>query len=196
MQVPQPVSIENDYVRLNPLSSEAASEYLEIGREPEIWTYLAGQPFSSQDDAERWIASMLKRNATSGDVTFSVYDKVSDKLAGSSSYLDVRVGHGGLEIGYTWYAKAFQRTHVNTATKLALFEHAFDALGVNRVQLQTDARNQASRKAIARIGAVEEGILRKHKIYPNGYVRDSAIFSVTVEEWPRVRERLVGMLRR
>jgi RimJ/RimL family protein N-acetyltransferase len=190
MDTPRAVVISNDYVTLKPLSREEAASYLEIGKDAEIWDYLAPAPFETLADAQRWIASMLHRAADAGDVTFSVYDNASGGLAGSSSYLDVRVGHGGLEIGFTWYAKAFQRTHVNTATKLALFEHAFEKLGANRVQLQTDARNLASQKAIERIGAVKEGTLRKHKIYPDGYVRDSVMYSVTLDEWPRIKDQL------
>ncbi len=194
MDTPRAVTISNEYVTLKPLCREEAAPYLEIGRDAEIWDYLAPTPFHTTADAERWIGSMLHRSAEAGDVTFSVYDNASGKLAGSSSYLDVRVGHRGLEIGFTWYAKAFQRTYVNTATKLALFEHAFESLGANRVQLQTDARNQASQRAIERIGAVKEGILRKHKIYPDGYVRDSVMYSVTLDEWPHVKALLHRLL--
>ena len=179
---------------LKPLSASEAEQYLEIGRDSDIWRYLAPSPFAAEPDARRWIEGMLDRGSRSGDLTFSVYDNQSGKLAGTSSYLDVRVDHGGLEIGFTWYGKSFQRTHVNTAAKLALFEHAFEVLEANRVQLQTDARNQASRKAIARLGATEEGILRQHKIYPDGFVRDSAMFSVTTSEWPDVKDRLGAFL--
>ncbi len=137
---------------------------------------------------------MLERQRSASEVTFSVYDKGGDELAGSSSYIDIRAGHGGLEIGFTWYGVKFQRSHVNTATKLALLGHAFDELGANRVQLQTDARNTKSQTAIARLGAVREGLLRKHKVYPNGYVRDSVLFSITAQEWPKVRARLLAFL--
>ncbi len=196
MDTPRTVTLSNEYVTLKPLSHEEAASYLEIGRDPEIWDYLAPAPFEATVDAERWIASMLHRGTEAGDVTFSIYDNATGMLAGSSSYLDVRVGHRGLEIGFTWYAKAFQRTHVNTATKLALFQHAFEELGANRVQLQTDLRNQASQKAIERIGAIKEGVLRKHKIYPDGYARDSVMYSVIVEEWLRIKDRLHRLLAR
>ena len=137
---------------------------------------------------------MLARQQQTGTVTFSVYDNVSGKLAGGSSYLDIRLNHAALEIGYTWYGKGFRRTHVNTATKLLLLEHAFEALGANRVQLQTDARNESSQVAMARIGAVREGTLRRHKVYPDGYVRDSVVFSVIKDEWAVIKSRLNGML--
>lgn len=194
MHAPVPVTLENEFVRLQPLSLDHAAQYLQIGQDDAIWTYLAPAPFKRVADAQAWIAGMLQRSAQNGDVSFSVFDRASGKLAGSSSYLDVRVAHGGLEIGFTWYGTTFQRTHVNTATKLSLFEHAFETLGANRVQLQTDARNENSQRAIARIGATREGVLRKHKVYPDGYVRDSVMFSVTADEWPQVKNRLQAML--
>ena len=194
MNTPQPVSLRGWNITLEPLSLSQARAYFRIGQDGGIWQFLACDPFRTQADAERWIKSMLARQENSGAVTFSVYDSISGKLAGSSSFLDVRVEHGGLEIGYTWYGVEFQRTHVNTATKLALLDHAFATLDAVRVQLQTDARNKRSQAAIARIGAVREGVLRKHKIYPDGYVRDSVIFSITRDEWPGIQAKLEAML--
>ncbi|MFK7912495.1 MAG: GNAT family N-acetyltransferase [Pseudomonadales bacterium] len=194
MQQPVPVTLTNDYVTLRPLTTEHAQAFLAIGGDASIWSYLTPQPFQTVADAQRWIDAMLHRAQVSGDVPFSVFDNLSGQLAGSSSYLDVRGEHHGLEIGFTWYGKAFQRTHVNTATKLALFQHAFEVLGANRVQLQTDARNQASQRAIARLGAQREGVLRQHKVYPDGYVRDSVMFSVTVSDWSQVQQRLLALL--
>ncbi len=137
---------------------------------------------------------MLTRAKTAGDVPFSIYDNASGRLAGSSSYLEIRSEHGGLEIGFTWYGTAFQRTYVNTAAKLALFEQAFERLQANRVQLQTDERNEASQRAIERLGATREGVLRQHKRYPDGYVRNSVMYSVIADEWPALKQRLVGFL--
>ena len=190
MKAPQPIELSNSHVVLEPLALSHAAEFLEIGQDARIWRYLAPDPFRQLQDAHRWIAGMLQRASATGEVSFSVFDLASGRLAGSSSFLDVRTEHGGLEIGFTWYGTAFQRTHVNTATKLALFTHAFEDLSANRVQLQTDLRNTASQNAIERLGAVKEGVLRKHKIYPDGYVRDSVMYSVTVDEWPDVRARL------
>ena len=194
MKVPRPVTIGNDYVTLKPLSPTEAEAYFEIGRDAGIWQYLAPEPFRSVEDAARWIDTMGRRSEQAGDLTFSVYDAISGDLAGSSSYLEVRTNHSALEVGFTWYGKAFQRTHVNTATKLALFDHAFESLSANRVQLQTDARNLASQRAIERVGATREGVLRNHKVYPDGYVRDSVIYSVVVDEWPKVKRLLEGLL--
>ena len=155
MKTPRPTTLRGQKVTLVPLSQDQASEYFAIGQDADVWQFLAPDPFKISTDAEHWIESMLCRQQDSGSVTFSVYDNGSGKLAGSSSFLDVRTAHEGLEIGYTWYGHAFRRTYVNTATKLVLLEHAFDELGAIRVQLQTDARNQRSQKAIERIGAVK-----------------------------------------
>ena len=196
VEPPRPITLAGDRVTLEPISITQAAEYFLIGQDPEIWRFLAPDAFRTVSDAEHWIETMLARQEQTGSVTFSIYDNTAGRLAGSSSYLDVRVAHAGIEIGYTWYGREFQRTYVNTATKLVLLEHAFQTLGANRVQLQTDARNERSQKAILRLGAVREGILRQHKLYPNGVVRNSAMFSITRDEWPTVRANLEGMLSR
>lgn len=194
MKAPGVETLGNDFVTLKPLALSEARSYLVIGRDAAIWRYLAPEPFQDVGDTERWIAAMLARAQTAGDVPFSIYDNASGRLAGSSSYLEVRPEHGGLEIGFTWYGTAFQRTYVNTAAKLALFEQAFEQLQANRVQLQTDERNEASQRAIERLGATREGVLRQHKRYPDGYVRNSVMYSVIADEWPAVKQRLVGFL--
>jgi RimJ/RimL family protein N-acetyltransferase len=194
MQAPIPITLSNERVTLKPLAKEHAASYFVIGQEAAIWDYLSPEPFHTVADAERWIDTMFARRQRSGDVTFSVYDNASQQLAGSTSYLDIRPNDAGLEIGSTWYGKAFRRTHVNTAAKLLLLTHAFDDLGAVRVQLKTDARNTRSQSAIERLGAVKEGILRCHMIYPDGFVRDSVMYSITRNEWPDVRARLDAML--
>ena len=194
MEAPTPITLSNEWVTLEPLAKEHAASYFVIGQEAAIWDYLSPEPFRTVADAERWIDTMFARRQRSGDVTFSVYDNASQQLAGSTSYLDIRPNDAGLEIGSTWYGKAFRRTHVNTATKLLLLTHAFDELGAVRVQLKTDARNTRSQNAIERLGAVKEGVLRCHMIYPNGFVRDSVMYSITRHEWPDVRARLGAML--
>ena len=194
LELPIPKVLSNEFVTLKPISLAEAQDFFAIGRDEAIWNYLSQGPLTSLEVAHWWVASMLERSARSGDIPFSVYDNATGRLAGSSSYLDVRTAHSGLEIGFTWYGREFQRTHVNTATKLALFTNAFEELGAVRVQLQTDRRNTTSQRAIERLGAVQEGVLRKHKIYPNGYVRDSIMYSVIVDDWPAVKSRLLTRL--
>jgi RimJ/RimL family protein N-acetyltransferase len=116
------------------------------------------------------------------------------RAIGSTRYLDIRREHRGLEIGWTWLGRAWQRTAANTECKLLLLEHAFEALGALRVQLKTDARNLASQRAIERIGAVREGVLRAHMVVREGFVRDSVMYAVTAGEWPEVKGKLEGLL--
>lgn len=192
MKPAEPIPLENAWVRLRPIGPEDAADLLTIGADPAVWSFLAGEHFRSVLDAEAWIAGMLSRPEYA--VTYAVIDRVSCRVAGSTSILGLQTRHASAEIGSTWYGTAFQRTHVNTATKLALFSYLFDELGARRVQLQTDARNKASQRAIERVGGVKEGVLRQHKTYPNGFVRDSVIYSVVSTEWPAVRVELTHLL--
>jgi N-acetyltransferase len=192
MQSPTAVPLSNAYVNLVPISAAHAAGFAEIGADPGIWSYLPTEPFQSVADAQAWITHMLERPEYAA--TYSVFDAVTGAIAGSTSYLNVSEPHGSLEIGFTWYGRQYQRTHINTATKLALLTHAFEVLHATRVQLQTDARNIASQSAIARIGGVQEGTLRKHKTYPNGFVRDTVVFSIIDDEWPVVQKQLERML--
>ena len=191
---PQATDLKNDQVTLVPISLEHAADYLAIGSDPEIWTYMTATTFETIDDATDWVESRIAYCEQTGSVTFSVFDNGSGRLAGSSTYMTVPTAHRTLEIGYTWYGVDFRRTHVNTATKMLLLGHAFDALQSNRVEFQTDIRNTASQKALERIGAVREGVLRQNRAYPDGYVRDSALYSITREEWPDVMLKIRGLL--
>lgn len=192
MKPVEPVELQNSLVRLVPIAPDHAPAFFSIGQEPSIWTYLSTEPFRELDDAKRWIELMLTRDDYA--VTYSVYDVPSGRLAGSTSFLGVQTRHSALEIGFTWYGKAFQRTYVNLATKLALLSHAFDELGAYRVQMKTDKRNLASQRAIERIGGVKEGVLRKHKTYPDGFVRDTVVYSIVDDEWPSIRDKLTNQL--
>jgi RimJ/RimL family protein N-acetyltransferase len=119
----------------------------------------------------------------------------NDEPVGVSCFMDIRPLHRGLEIGSTWIGKRFQGTRVNPAAKFLMLRHAFEGLGYERVQLKCDARNVHSQRAIARLGAQREGVLRHHMILPDGYVRDTVMFSILAEEWPMVRDGLLERLR-
>lgn len=129
-------------------------------------------------------------NHAPGYCPFAIVDKASGRVIGVTSYLDIRPGDRGVEIGFTWIAKPYQGSLVNPECKYLLFRHAFDDQQAVRVQLKTDLRNVQSQRAIEKLGAVREGVLRKHMIHPDGFIRDSVMFSVTAEEWPEVRARL------
>jgi len=117
-------------------------------------------------------------------------------VAGATRYMEIRPEHNGLEIGGTWYGAEFRRTPVNTESKYLLLRHAFEKLGCIRVQLKTDSRNERSQRAIERIGAQREGLLRNHMILPDGYYRHSVYYSVLDTEWPKVKKKLEAMMER
>ena len=196
MLTPHVTKLEDDHVTLVPISLAHAADYLAIGSDPGIWTYMTAATLERIDDAKSWVESRIAYCEQTGSVAFSVFDKASGRLAGSSTFMTVPTAHATLEIGYTWYGADYRRTHVNTATKLVLLGHAFDELQANRVEFQTDVRNTASQKALERIGAVREGVLRQNRTYPDGFVRDSALYSIIRDEWPDVMARLQGLLLR
>ena len=133
--------------------------------------------------------------ATPAQLPFAIVETDKGRAVGSTRFLNIRPEHRGLEIGWTWIGREWQRTSVNTETKFLLLRHAFERLGCIRVELKTDARNERSQQAIERIGAKREGILRSHMLVQEGFRRDSVYFSVLDEEWPAVKEGLEKRLR-
>jgi len=142
-----------------------------------------------------WVRDILARQAAGADLAFAVIHRESGRAIGATRYLEIRPEHRGLEIGGTWYATEFQRTAVNTECKYLLLKHAFEVLDCIRVQFKADARKLRSIRAIERIGAMREGVLRKHYILQDGGYRDSVYFSILDREWPKVKERLEEMLK-
>src|SRR5260221_8471640 len=139
---------------------------------------------------------LLGRQTRGTDLAFAVVHLASGRAIGASRYLNIEPAHRSLEIGGSWYGRAYQRTAVNTEAKYLLLSHAFDTLGCIRVQIKTDVRNERSQRAIERLGAVREGVLRHHMIMPDGHVRDSVYYGILAEEWPAMKARLEGMLAR
>ena len=193
MQV-TPVTLENRWVRLEPLAPQHAEELYAIGQQADDWLWMPRPCFTSQDDTCHWISEALQQQDKGLQIPFAIRDLESGRLAGSSRYLNIRAKDRGLEIGWTWLGREFQRTQVNTAAKLLLLGHAFDTLDALRVELKTDARNQRSQAAIARLGAIREGVFRRHMIVQEGFVRDTVYFSITDLDWPAVQSRLLRML--
>jgi RimJ/RimL family protein N-acetyltransferase len=155
---------------------------------PDTFVYFPGGPrVWSREAFQRFVENML---GESNRCMMLIADAQSGVVVGSSSFMDMRPAHLGLEIGSTWYAPAARGTMVNPESKLLMLAHAFDVLGCERVQLKCDWRNERSRRAIAKMGATFEGVLRKHMIMPDDFVRDTAMFSVIRSEWPSVRAGL------
>lgn len=182
MRPPEPVVLSGSGVRLEPLVAEHAEDLAVAARHDDVWRWLPVARPRTPDDVRAMVV------AHSGDLPFAVV--VDGRAQGSTAYLDVDLDVGGLEIGWTWYARPLWGTSVNPACKLLLLRHAFEVLGAERVTLKTDRLNVRSQAAIRRLGARYDGTLRHHRRRPDGSVRDTALFSVLAAEWPGVRTGL------
>jgi RimJ/RimL family protein N-acetyltransferase len=152
-------------------------------------------PSRSAEAFSAWIEAALAAHAEGHQLPFAIIDAGGGRAIGSTRYLNITQRDYGLEIGWTWLAPEARRTAVNTECKYLLLRHAFETLGAIRVQFKTDSRNERSRRAIARVGAVQEGVLRKHMILESGYQRDSVVF-IIADEWPAAKanlEKKMGM---
>ena len=184
----RPVTLQTPHMVLEPLSLDHAAE-LFATTTPETFRFYMGHMPAEYTLAAftTFIESTL---ADPSFVSFVARLKSNQEVVAKSSYLDLRPAHRSLEIGATWISPAHQGTFVNPEMKLAMMEHAFETLGCVRVQLKTDMRNLQSRAAILKAGAKFEGTLRKHGIQPNGHIRDTAMFSITDDEWPEAKAAL------
>jgi len=185
-----PLTLTGRAARLEPLSEAHVPDLTVAGQDQSIWRFM---PYGLIDSEERmrWLVrELLSRQARGTDLPFAVIHVESGKAVGMTRYMDIQPAHRGLEIGGTWYSPAYQRTAVNTECKYLLLKHAFEVLGCIRVQLKTDLRNEGSQRAIERLGAVREGVLRDHMIMPDGHIRSSVYYSLLAAEWPAVRARL------
>ncbi len=192
----EPVILTGQHVRLEPMTEDHIPGLAEAGRDPAIWHFMLYGDLTVAENMAAWVREILSRKAASTDQPFVVIHKESGKIAGATRYMEIRPAHRGLEIGGTWYNPAYQRTPVNTESKYLLLRHAFEALGCIRVQFKADSRNERSLKAIERLGATREGLLRNHMILEGGLIRHSVYFSILDSEWPSVKARLGEMLAR
>ncbi|HEV8359610.1 MAG TPA: GNAT family protein [Candidatus Thermoplasmatota archaeon] len=188
-------TLQGRWVRLEPLRAEHAKDLWDAAREREIWRYMTFD-VASPSDLDAWIAMRLADARDHGALVFVQRDARTGQAFGSTSIFDLRPKDKGVEIGHTWIGASHRGTPANTEAKLLLLTHGFEALGAIRVQLKTDARNARSRAAIERLGAQFEGILRHHSIMPDGYRRDTAMYSILAAEWPGVKARLQESLAR
>jgi RimJ/RimL family protein N-acetyltransferase len=192
----KPVILEGKHVRLEPMTEAHIPALAEIGIGHTFWDFMVYGAMNTEDDMRGWVTDILSRAEKGTDLPFVAIHLASGRVAGATRYLNIMPKERGLEVGGTWYGTEFQRTAVNTECKYLLFKHAFETLGCIRVQLKTDLRNERSQKAIERIGAVKEGVLRNHIILPDGYFRHSVFYSILDTEWGDVKRRLEEMLAR
>ena len=187
------VTLEGNFVRLEPLEAQHAEGLLEAAADPLIWKYLTVPQPKTVSEMSSWIETAL---AQLDHLPFATIRQEDSKVVGSTRFLDIKPFDKILEIGWTWIATGVQRTNVNTEAKFLMLRHAFEDLGAERVQLKTDAKNERSRTAIERIGAQFEGILRNYQRYWHGAMRDTAMYSIVAGEWPAVRAELERKLDR
>lgn len=185
-----PLTLTGNVVRLEPLSEDHVPALSIAGQDESIWEYMRYGDVSTEAGMRLWVRMLLAEQEAGESLPFTVVHQGSGRLIGSTRYMDIRLQHRSVEIGGTWYAPPYQRTAVNTECKYLLLRHAFETLGCVRVQLKTDLRNERSQRAIERIGAVKEGVLRSHMVLPDGYLRDSVLYSIIAQEWPNVKARL------
>lgn len=197
MQPPGPVTLSNEFVRIEPLTEAHRVELAEaVAADPGAFT--VSGPGAEPGGINAWMREALAEERAGTRLPFAVVDVPSGAAIGSSSYLDIAPADDRIEIGHTWYGGPWQGTAVNPAAKLLLLGHAFDHLGAQRVTLKCDARNARSRRAILALGATFEGILRRYgrRIDDPDRLRDAAVFSILDDEWPMVRSRLEARLAR
>jgi RimJ/RimL family protein N-acetyltransferase len=191
MHPPERLTLEGRVVRLEPLEERHRDDLLEAAADPSIFQFMS----TDLSVPEAW-AAYLEDALRPEFVAWATVDRASGKAIGSTRFGDIDPNSDRVEIGWTWVTPAFQRTAVNTEAKLLQLTYAFETLGAGRVALKTDGRNERSQAAIARLGAVREGTLRRHMRLPNGYVRDTVYFSILADEWPAVKARLEERLAR
>ncbi|MBL8315414.1 MAG: GNAT family N-acetyltransferase [Rubrivivax sp.] len=190
-----PVTLVRDPVRLVPLGLEHEAGLAAAAADGQLWTIRVSS-VPEPGATRRYIEAALQMQAQGSRLPFAVLDGTSGQVIGSTSFHDIVPAVERLEIGYTWYAASRQRSAVNTTAKLLLMQHAFDTLGARLVGWRTDNFNFASQRAIERLGARKDGVLRHHGLRRDGTVRDTVMYSLTAAEWPEVRAHLEYQLAR
>ena len=188
-----PVILEGQHVRLEPLSPAHEESLIAAAGDGELWNSTV-TIVPSRATIAAYIASALDAQAQGRELPFVIIRKPSGQVVGSTRFFHIERDHRRVEIGYTWLSASAQRTEVNTDAKLLLLTHAFEHWRCIRVEFVTDVLNQQSRKAILRLGAKQEGVLRNHMVMPSGRYRDSVCFSIIEAEWPEVKAQLEARL--
>lgn len=191
----EPVTLEGTHVRLELLSLSHHEALARVGLDEDLWRWIPTSVRTPEEMAA-YIGKALDEHARSVSLPFAIIEKSSGRAIGSTRYANIEREHRRVEIGWTWVARDWQRTPVNTECKYLLLRHAFETLGCIRVELKTDSLNERSRAAILRIGAKQEGIFRNHMIISTGRIRHTVYFSVIDSEWPGVKAKLEEKLKR
>ncbi|MGG2075717.1 GNAT family protein [Lysinibacillus irui] len=187
------ITLENEVVKLKPLELSDIQGLLEAGSYPEIWSHMS-TTIEKREDVNNFVENALLTRSGKTEFPFVIVDKQSGSIIGSTRYMDIDDKHQRLEIGYTWLTPAYWRTAINTHCKYLLLQYCFEYLHLQRVQIKTDHENIRSQRAVERIGATKEGILRNHMIRKDGTIRHTVMYSITIEEWPQVKKHVEDLL--
>ena len=193
MEMPTHAPLHHSLLRLEPLALQHEAGLREAAADGELWN-LRVTFVPEPEQTRKYIEDALTMQQECKRLPYAVIDVASGKVLGTSSYHDILPSVKRLEIGYTWYAQSVQRSHVNTTAKLMLMTHAFETLGYNVVGWRTDNFNFASQRAIERLGAKKDGVIRGHALRRDGTIRDTVMYSLTRGEWPEVKAQLLYLL--
>jgi RimJ/RimL family protein N-acetyltransferase len=185
--------LEGDFVRLEPMTLEHHAGLSEVGLDPEIWRFTL-VVVQTPEEMRAYMDAALELQRGGTTLPFVTIERSSGQIVGSTRFGNYDPANRRIEIGWTWIAPRWQRTAINTEAKYLMLAHAFEKLHCVRVELKTDVLNTRSRKAMLRIGAKEEGVLRKHSLVWDGRYRDSIYYSILDDEWPTVKQELEKML--
>jgi len=191
----EPIVLEGQHVRLEPLSLDHLSDLAQVAFDPEIWRWTSERALT-EEELRAYVERALAAASTGSVLPFATVARAGGRAIGSTRFANFDEANRRVEIGWTWLGRDWQRTAVNTEAKSLMLAHAFEKLGCVRVELRTDVLNERSRAAIRRIGACEEGVLRKHAITSAGRVRDDVYYSILDDEWPAVKADLEARLGR
>jgi RimJ/RimL family protein N-acetyltransferase len=189
--IPHPTQLEDEIVVLRPLATGDLEGLLAQAQEDEMWQFFRTGSLRSAERMKAWIDEAIEARGKGIDYPFVTVDRQSGQVAGSTRFRLMDSANRSVEIGGTWLGAPFRGTGINRHAKYLMLRYAFEEMGVVRVQFRTDLRNLRSQRAIEQLGAVREGVLRKDFIYADGYQRSSVFYSITEDEWPELRLRLV-----
>ena len=195
MTIFSPVELDGDRVRLEPMRRDHLDALTDAGAHAELWKWTRATASTRQTMSE-YMEEALAEAEGGTAIPFVTIDRASSTIVGSTRFHNLDAGNRHVEIGWTWVTPAFQRSYINSEAKYLMLRHAFDVWKCIRVELKTDVLNEKSRDAMRRMGAVEEGILRRHVITYSGRFRDTIYYSILDDEWPAVRARLEARLHR
>jgi N-acetyltransferase len=189
----EPIVLEGNFVRLEPMTLEHHAALSAVGLDPEIWRFTLAL-IQTPEEMRGYMEAALKLQREGTTLPFVTIERSSGRVVGSTRFGNYDPANRRIEIGWTWIARPWQRTAINTEAKYLMLSHAFEKLHCVRVELKTDVLNTRSRQAMLRIGAKEEGVLRKHSLVWDGRYRDSIYYSILDDEWPTVKQELQRML--